>query len=596
MANCFAHGQSTDGVVLRYGENIDNGYGGDVSTVITPYVVFPPDVTAAYANNRITCVNIGLKGEATNVYVYIKKSPYDTTPLYRQKVGTLKAGWNTVQLDTPFEITGDSISIGYKASFSKENPNGVGYSSESFPSGDYIYWNSKNNWYTTGGSLCIQAVVNGDNMPSDELSLRLLSKALDTYDGSSVSLTGVVRNMGTNPVKDYELSFRINEGEAQTTSFTKKLEVNDTDTFTVTLPSLSLGICVAEVSVSKVNGRPDAYAANNTDKATLTVRDKVFMNRVLVEKGTGTWCTWCPSGIVGMELMKEEYPDQFIPISIHMDDELEVSSYKPLLDKMPGVPHCFVNRKYEGHPFSDIKMLYALSLYDVCHVGFTMQAAFNADSTQVDVKASIIADTLLQAPNYRIAFAVVEDSVTGYKQANGFADGSNGDFYGWGNLPDPTDVVYDDVARGIYPSFDGNLCTPPTMTPNQPYEYTYAITLPDNIQRKENVRIIGMLIEPVAGYIINAFDATPSATIGLKEIAYAADLDVRAEGGNLIVTVSGQAESVHHVCLYSPTGALLKQDSFAGSEHRMSVADRHGLYFVCIRSGHGEVQTFKVML
>lgn len=112
LAVCSTYSQ----VVMRYGPEIDNGW-GDASAVVTPYVTFPATFVSPYKGNSITKIRIGVCSEGTNVYLYIKQKPQENTYIYRQKLDNLKAGWNEITLDTPFAINGnDDIAIGYKAS------------------------------------------------------------------------------------------------------------------------------------------------------------------------------------------------------------------------------------------------------------------------------------------------------------------------------------------------------------------------------------------------------------------------------------------------------------------------------------------------
>ena len=61
-----------------------------------------------------------------------------------------------------------------------------------------------------------------------------------------------------------------------------------------------------------------------------------------MEEGTGTWCGWCPRGIVAFRYMAEKYPETFIGIAVHKSDNLETNTYSYL--KFNGYPSCYVNR------------------------------------------------------------------------------------------------------------------------------------------------------------------------------------------------------------------------------------------------------------
>ena len=51
------------------------------------------------------------------------------------------------------------------------------------------------------------------------------------------------------------------------------------------------------------------------------------MHKVVIEEGTGQWCGYCPMGILSFEYLKEIYPDQFIGIAVHNNDNMMVDEY-----------------------------------------------------------------------------------------------------------------------------------------------------------------------------------------------------------------------------------------------------------------------------
>ena len=70
LAVCSTYGQ----VVMRYGPEIDNGW-GDASAVVTPYVTFPATFVSPYKGNSITKIRIGVCSDhALKVQTYISIS------------------------------------------------------------------------------------------------------------------------------------------------------------------------------------------------------------------------------------------------------------------------------------------------------------------------------------------------------------------------------------------------------------------------------------------------------------------------------------------------------------------------------------------
>ena len=325
-------------VELSYCEDIDQGF-GDADIIYTPYVQFDATMMAPFSGNSIKQVLIGMKSSATNVTIYIKNAPRDANPLYRQTVADgLVEGWNVITLDTPFEIPeGKNIAIGCR--FRSAEKGAFGYSNEKNSLADQILINQSSQWTTCGGSLCIKALIEGENMPQHQLAIGSLPNQRTVPDADSISFTTTVRNMGVQEVEYYSLLWHVDGGEIQSITFDHSISVNGRDTFELRIPAIyDFGTHTLCISISTVNGLSDEYPADNTATCSFTVPDERFARRVICEEYSGFWCGFCPRGMVGMELMKEAHPDRFIAIAVHGGDALEVPSdsaytYAPLISR-----------------------------------------------------------------------------------------------------------------------------------------------------------------------------------------------------------------------------------------------------------------------
>jgi hypothetical protein len=588
-------------IVLRYGPNIDGGL-GDASSVITPYVSFPAAFVVPYSGNKITKIRVGVNSDATNVYVYIKNKPTDSQYIYRQKIDKLTKGWNEITLTTPYDISGSSdIAIGYKGSFAASG--GAGYSNEKFNDANTAYYNSQNKWVTITGSFCIQAIVEGDKLPQNEMLIGNIANQTAPYGETSMTFTGTLRNVGANAVNSYSMKWSV-DGEEKTFDVSKSIDVNATDTFSIDVPSTVAGLHNIWAAIDKVNGSADSYLPNDTARFTLNVKSKSMMRRVVCEEFTGTWCGWCPRGLVGLELMKEAHPEQFIAISIHGNDKLEIDStqtynYRPFIESCSGAPMCDVDRKIYGDPYYDIKNLYKMETSTDNHIAYAMTAIWNADSTAVDVKSTYYSDVDVDAPSYNMVYSVTEDSITGYTQTNYYAGGGNGTLYGWENKADhTTDVVYNDLARAVYSNYYGETCRSEAMKAMEVCTYTYSVPVPSNVRDKKNIHIIGQLIDHKSGYILNAMSAVPLSQAAYDGIATLktdnSDIAVSRLGNDIEIIASGKDATGLTATVFNATGMMVQQVNIVGGSARLNLSQR-GLYIVKISKKNKSIRTLKLM-
>lgn len=509
---------------LSYCGDIDQGF-GDAGVIYTPYVQFEATTMTPYAGNYIKQVLVGMKADATNVTIYIKNVPRDANPLYRQTVSEgLNEGWNVITLDTPFEIPeGKEIAIGCR--FRSTEKNAFGYSAEKNSLADQILINQSSKWTTCGGSLCIKALVEGDHMPQYQLAIGTLPNQRTIPDADTLSFITTVRNMGIQEVENYALLWQVDGGETHTATFAHPIPVNSRDTFELRIPAIyDFGSHTLSVSISTVNGMPDEYAADNTTTCTFTVPDERFARRVICEEYSGFWCGFCPRGIVGMELMKEAHPNRFIAIAVHGGDALEVPSdsaytYAPLISRFSGAPSCAIGRRLQGDPYYDIATLYQLESSTENHIAYNMTAEWNDDASAILCHATVFSDQDLTNANLNAAFVLVEDSITGhgYYQTNYYSSNSqnySGPFYGWEDKAYiTTDVMFMDIARGCFPSFEGTTLFEGEMKAMQEYTFDYTLPLPPTVLDKKQLHVVGIVIDPKTGFIQNGQNIWPEGEV-----------------------------------------------------------------------------------
>lgn len=580
-------------VTLRYADNPDSGW-GDASSVVTPYVTFPTEFIAPYAGNEITSVRIAVMEEATNCYLYIKNKPNDQNNLYRQKLESLQPGWNEIILDTPFVIPSDkSVAIGYKASF--QAAGGVGISTEKFTNADNVYYNSRNQWTTTGGSICITASVNGDHMPVNEMLISSPLKESSDDTSGLRTYSGYVRNVGNNTVNTYTITVRL-DGEETESLTGSVLAVNEEVPFTFTIDCDTPGEHTVTAEITEVNGIADSYAPNNIASATFTIQSEQFAHRIVCEEYTGTWCGWCPRGMVGLELMREEYPDRFIPIAVHGDDPMEITdeavSYKPFIDSCTGAPSSNVNRQFTGDPFYDIHTMFNLASQLSVHIGVEATCDWNEDMTALELVTTYYSDIDLDNPTINIAYTITESGITGYMQTNYYAGGNNGDFYGWQDKTNPTnDVIFNDVARAIIGGYNGMPCRSESMTASTPYTHTYTIPLPQNVTSPDRIKVIPQIIDAVTGRIINAVEIAPDMSGVNGVMSSPACVNFGTEKGK--ITVKTGTDTPLQAMVYTLSGQLVSSAQFSES---ISFNVPAGIYVTVIRNANSILKRTKIIV
>ena len=239
----------------------------------------------------------------------------------------------------------------------------------------------------------------------------------------------------------------------------------------------------------------------SSDSSTLAAES--YPRRMVMEEATATWCGWCPQGIVAIDGLKRDFPDNFLAIAIHGNGDkmayvdeygLQVNSY----------PSAFLNRQSTSVSYSWLKR-------QIEKAGLTTDKMVRIDSVtyvEADETYKVYTTTrvanLLENAQLRLVYVVTEDSVGPYKQTNNFA-GESEEMGGFENLPTKVEMLYSDVARFIYPSCDGlEGSVPSTLEACKDYAYTANVSANFNCDDYGKLQLTVMLYDAATNTIVNA--------------------------------------------------------------------------------------------
>ncbi|MCK5775825.1 MAG: T9SS type A sorting domain-containing protein [Bacteroidales bacterium] len=227
---------------------------------------------------------------------------------------------------------------------------------------------------------------------------------------------------------------------------------------------------------------------------------------VLIEELTGTWCSYCPSGIVEGRQLSHDY-ENVIFVAIHTNDPMAYSNYADATG-LTGAPTGNVNRKQMGQSPQAWESLVIQETAITPPAYITVETNYN-ESTR-ELEAIVTAEfTESVNGNLRLAGLVLEDAVTGqdgYDQSNHYS-GENISMGGFEDLPSPVPssmIAYDHVARQLLGGYDGvEGSIPASVSAGETHSYTFNYTLAEGFD-PEYIRVAGWLINNDNGEILNA--------------------------------------------------------------------------------------------
>ena len=155
--------------------------------------------------------------------------------------------------------------------------------------------------------------------------------------------------------------------------------------------------------------------------------------------------------------------------------------------------------------------------------------------------------------------------------------------------------MFQDVARGIYPSVTGAAVIPSKVTIDKDYEHTQLITIPAKVVRKRNLSVVAMVVDNVANVIANA------VKIGNFKLSPDIEAGIGSTGvdGNASIYVSGEqlmfGQDVKSVLIMNVSGQIVKQAVINASSMNVSDLEK-GIYVIKTVSQEGIVSIAKIYI
>lgn len=393
------------------------------------------------------------------------------------------------------------------------------------------------------GCLPISITISGDNIPQQDVSV--IDIATETYGkvNEDYPVQVLYRNSGAQPVSSIGVKYGI-EGETETdktVDFTDgTLAYGEYGVLTTTANSSKTGHITFNFEVNSVNGVADEYPADNSISVSNIVCSETYPRNVYCDEFTGTWCGWCPRGYEGMEYMRKTYPDRWIGVAVHYNDEMTVedlSEVYDLLTQVDGFPECMIDRKSDYLVDASqeyMEYLYGVELEDDVPGKISVTASHDDENIYVTSTSEVSLD--LNADEITIEYIVKEDNVGPYDQLNYYAPvyELGYELNGWENLDQYVEIMYNDVlrARKVFeaPFASG-------MQSKKAATHTATISIPDEV-KIDDTNVVALLVYAPTGEVLNA--AVTKEYAGVNDIIGNQKVGINVTNGSL--SVDGNAE------------------------------------------------------
>lgn len=441
----------------------------------------------------------------------------------------------TASFNEPYTIDADTLYVGYSFNVTKltaktkipvavvADASSLGFFIHS--SRTFLKWMDKSALGTSAISVTLSGVETNDAS----------FDALGTIYGQKETPTQVamtLRNLGANPISsiDYSYTQGTVTGNGHLDLATPLAAYYGLSTsVNLTLQAMpTKGDYPLVINLDKVNGQE---LTGVKSEGNIIVYNVLPKHRAVMEEYTGTWCGWCPRGLVALEVMSRLYPDDFIGLSYHNGDPMAVMESSQFPSSVSGFPNADIDRRFGSlDPFYGvqnegfgIKTLWKKCCEVVAPASIDAEAAYSDDGKTINAKATMVFPvSLTDGDRYKVEFVLVADDLHG-----------EGESWLQKNYYEPTDkaelkfdeaepfvqglqkvpgIHFDDVVVATTRLNDGLVSLPATIHEDEPVviEGAFDFEAVKVRQSASKMRVAALLIDSTTGIIANAAKAQVS--------------------------------------------------------------------------------------
>lgn len=246
-------------------------------------------------------------------------------------------------------------------------------------------------------------------------------------------------------------------------------------------------------SVTAMSTTEIANRKNNSTKFFVT---RPFVNRVLVEEYSGTWCGNCPNILYGTQLLHQQ-TNKEVSVQIHRGNDPFVTAAGNTIateQNVVGVPTGKINRtiNWTGPQYQNVNQVIN-EIKSSSNIGLAINSTL---STSGVINLNVVIGFTDISIQSKLVVYIVEDNLF-HSQANYYSN-----LFG-GQNPIPN-FEYDGVLRSVVSLTSGDLLN---LSGNQ-IQKNYSFSMPSNITTISNVKIVAFIIDDNTNSVLNVRQAT----------------------------------------------------------------------------------------
>ena len=471
--------------------------------------------------------------------------------LIKIDVPSPEAGFVTVNLEKPYVIPAGGVYVGYSFDIDEvsdelnqypiavmEGVNDGGFCIQT--SRCFLKWMDISEM--SGATAAIQVTVSGKTV-ADNAAATAAGEKLYVKTGEPFEAVIPIINHGAKGVQSVDLEYAIaGQTGSKHIDLTEPINGFFGLSSDIALPLSAIaedGNYELTVKVVKVNGEVnnDAAAQAITEVVSLSTVPK---KRTLIEEYTGTWCGYCPRGMVALEHLAKAHPDDFVAISYHNGDPMEILPSSNFPSSIQGYPSAWIDRVEEVDPYygTGSEALYIVKdlqrrnkVFGQGNIEITTE--LSSDKKSVDIFTEVTFPYNISDNKFALEYVLVADGLTGaagteWDQTNYYSGGSLGEMSGFEAAESTIQgMTFNDVAIAMsrIGGIPGSL--PIEIKGGEAIKHSFYFDFADVantkfepiIQDVNKLRVVVLLVDTTTGEVVNANKVNVGDATGIGTIA-----------------------------------------------------------------------------
>ena len=217
-----------------------------------------------------------------------------------------------------------------------------------------------------------------------------------------------------------------------------------------------------------------------------------FPRKFLIEHFTGTWCAYCPYGMMSIDYAVQMSETPYVWVSHHLDDNYSIDGGYNIFSiaAADGIPAMMLNRSNQSQGFSfHPGYLPEMTITDAttAEASVEIEHTYNAETRQLDITVSgQVANTT--TTSYLLSVLIKE---------NGIISSQSDAYFAWGSSW--KEFIHPRISRAFLSAATGDMVN----VTNQAYSKTYTYTLNEKWV-PENCCVVAYITPITKKPIINA--------------------------------------------------------------------------------------------